>query len=134
MKHHFVIDSSVYLNYISYDKLYRLESTIIAYDLIFYVDDILLNELENNIPKMLRFSSWTKIDILNKIKSFTTFVETVPIFKNSPDPKDNFLFDLALQTNSEVVVTKEKALLNFTESPIPIHDIKWFKETYPVEL
>ncbi len=134
MKHHFVIDSSVYLNYITYDKLYRLENTIVKYDLVFFVNDILLDELKNNIPRMLKFSSWTAIDILNKIKSFTTFVETVPIFQDSPDPKDNFLFDLALQTNSEVIVTKEKALLNFKDSPVALHDIKWFKEKFPVEL
>jgi uncharacterized protein len=134
MKHHFVIDSSVYLNYITYDKLYRLESTIVIYDLVFYVNEILLDELKNNIPKMLKFSSWTADEVLRKINSFTTYVETVPIFSNSPDPKDNFLFDLALQTYSEVIVTKEKVLLNFIESPIAIHDIKWFKEKFPVEL
>ena len=134
MKHHFVIDSSVYLNYITYDKVYRLQNTIVKYDLVFFVNDILLDELKNNIPKMLKFSTWTEDEVLRKIKSFTTFVETLPIFSNSPDPKDNFLFDLALQTNSEVIVTKEKLLLNFTESPIPIHDIKWFKERFPVAL
>ncbi len=53
---------------------------------------------------------------------------------NSPDPKDNFLFDLAIQTNSDVIVTKEKALLSFGNSPVAIHDIKWFKETFPVPL
>ena len=58
----------------------------------------------------------------------------VTLFKDSPDIKDNFLFDLAIQTHSEIIVTKEIALLNFTLSPVPIHDIKWFKETYPVPL
>jgi len=33
-----------------------------------------------------------------------------------------------------VIVTKEKALLDFAQSPVPVHDIKWFKETYPVGL
>ena len=134
MKHHFVIDSSVYLNYITYDKLYRLKNTIVKYDLVFFVNDILLDELKNNIPKLLKFSSWTADEVLNKIKSFTTFVETVSIFSNCPDAKDNFLFDIALQTKSELIVTKEIVLLNFTESPIPIHDIKWFKEMFPVGL
>ena len=60
--------------------------------------------------------------------------EVKTVFNNSPDSKDNFLFDLALQTASEVIVTKEKALLNFAESPVLIHDIKWFKEKYPVAL
>ena len=59
---------------------------------------------------------------------------SVYVNNQSTDPKDNFLFDLALQTNSEIKITKEKELLNFNESTLAIRDIKWFKETYPVAL
>ncbi|MFP5042565.1 hypothetical protein [Parasediminibacterium sp. JCM 36343] len=38
----------------------------------------------------------------------------------------------ASQPAGFVIVTKEKALLNFAVSPVAIHDIKWFKETFPV--
>ncbi|MFP5041070.1 hypothetical protein [Parasediminibacterium sp. JCM 36343] len=91
-------------------------------------------KLEKNLPKI----GWTKTtntkEDLDTIKSFTTLVEKFPYFTDSPDIKDNFLFDLVIQTNSEIIVTKEKALLEFIESPVAIHDIKWFKETYPVPL
>jgi predicted nucleic acid-binding protein len=101
--------------------------------LVFINGDLIL-ELKNNIESVLK-SSDTNADILiEAILEATIFFETQSLFTNSPDPKDNFLFDLAIQTNSTVIVTKEKALLNFKESPIPIQDIKWFKETYPVEL
>lgn len=73
-------------------------------------------------------------DILEQIKTATTFITITASFTQSPDPKDNFLFDLALQTESEVIVTQEKALIGFTASPVAIHDLKWFKEKYPVPL
>ncbi|MEJ7736628.1 MAG: hypothetical protein WKF97_04305 [Chitinophagaceae bacterium] len=72
--------------------------------------------------------------LLRAIKEATIFTVTQPQFNDSPDPKDNFLFDLALQTGSEVIVTQEKALLHFTSSPVPIHNLKWFKENFPVPL
>ena len=134
MKHHFVLDTSVYLTYASHNKIYRLENAIKLFGLVVFSSKFLLDELYKNIPKVLVSDELTPQEILNKIIRFTTLVPIIPRFSNSPDPKDNFLFDLALQTNSEVIVTKEKVLLNFIESPIPIHDIKWFKEKFPVAL
>ena len=70
----------------------------------------------------------------DEIVEFTLLMDTIPSFINSPDIKDNFLFNLVIQTKIEMIVTKEKELLDFVESPVPLHDIKWFKETYPVDL
>ncbi len=134
MKNLLVIDTSVYLNYARHKKLYRLSYCVEDYGLNLFVDDNLLKELERNLTKVLFFQGHDPSEALEEILEFTTLVQTIPIFTQSPDPKDNFLFDLALQTNSEVIVTEEKALLGFVESPVPIHDIRWFKETYPVNL
>jgi predicted nucleic acid-binding protein len=113
--------------------LYRIADAVLTYELEIYVDKNLMAEIVRNARKITENTLIAR-KIEHDIRQFTYQVNTIPSFTNSPDPKDNFLFDLALQTNSEVIVTKERALLNFTESPIPIHDIKWFKETYPVEL
>ena len=129
-----VIDSSVFISFSMYNKLYRIADAIVTYDLKVYVNEVLLAEVEKNLSKLQIRS---KADIRQSIvfiKAFVIIVDVKPFFNNSPDPKDNFLFDLAIQTNSTMIVTQEKALLNFKESPIPIHDIKWFKETYPVPL
>ncbi|MFP5042631.1 putative toxin-antitoxin system toxin component, PIN family [Parasediminibacterium sp. JCM 36343] len=134
MKHRLVIDTSVYLTYASHGKLYRLLNAKNVYGLTVFINNYMLYELDKNMPKVSKTRTTTKEDSLGMIMQIASFVETIPLFTNSPDPKDNFLFDLAIQTNSEVIVTKEKALLNFTESPVAIHDIKWFKETFPVPL
>lgn len=129
-----VIDSSVYLSYASYGKTYRLLDAIITYNLVVYVNQELLSELCKNIPKVIRVEGIIAEDILNALKIYTMEIATVKSFSDSPHPKDNFLFDLALQTGSEVIVTQEKALLGFKNSPVPIHNLKWFKENYPVPL
>ncbi|CAN5260075.1 hypothetical protein BH11BAC6_BH11BAC6_07000 [soil metagenome] len=134
MKNHYILDTSVYLTYAAYDKIYRLVNAVIIYELSIFINQTLLDELEKNTARVLRLDSVTVEKIMKEILSFTTFVTTLPAYSNSPDPKDNFLFDLALQTQSEVIVTQEKALLNFEQSPVAIHDLKWFKETFPVPL
>ncbi len=129
-----VIDTSVFINYTRHQKLYRLVNAILTYNLSVYLSSDLIDELERNIPvtSAVELSQSVYDGYLETIKASCITFEPVVQFKESPDAKDNFLFDLALQTNSEIIVTKEKALLNFKNSPIPVHDIKWFKETYPV--
>ena len=43
--------------------------------------------------------------------SLTILIETEALYQSSPDPKDNFLFDLAFKTNCEALVTGDKKLL-----------------------
>ncbi len=109
-------------------------NAINLFDLFVFIDNELLVELENNIADCLMIKDVDPVIILKAIKAATLYTITQPGFVDSPDPKDNFLFDLALQTESEVIVTQEKSLLSFTGSPVAIHDIKWFKENFPVPL
>ena len=134
MNKKFVIDTSVFITYAAYNKIYRLVDAIISYELKVFLNDELLLELENNIRNALQVRDADPYKILHEIKEVTIHKSTIPYFKLIPDPKDNFLFDLALQTGSEVIVTQEKALLNFKDSPVPIHNIGWFKENFPVSL
>lgn len=129
-----VIDTSVYINYCTHNKLYRLMLAIDRYDITVFINQELIRELQNNIVSALKTSDTNASLLLEAILEAAHFFETIPLFTSSPDPKDNFLFDLALQTNSRVIVTQEKALLNFKNSPVPVHDIKWFKESFPVPL
>ena len=134
MKQHIVIDTSVFITYASYGKLYRLLDAVITYNLRVFVNMHLLSEFGKKLHKVSNKRNLNVSEEIKNIMEFAILVETTPLFQNSPDSKDNFLFDLALQTNSNLIITKEKELLGFADSPVTLQDIKWFKETYPVEL
>lgn len=134
MTRKFILDTSVILNYATYNKLYRLLDAIIRYRIIIYVNDNLITELEKNLPRVIKAPNVPHAEILENILFLTTYFPTKEIFNKCPDPKDNFLFDLAIQTSSEVIVTDEKKLLAFVESPVPVRSLGWFKETFPVDL
>lgn len=131
-----VIDTSVFINYTRHQKLYRLVNAILTYDLTVFLSFDLIEELERNIPvtSAIELPEAVYAGYIDTIKASCIIFQPVVQYKESPDPKDNFLFDLAFQTDSEIIVTKERALLNFQDSSIPIRDIKWFKETYPVPI
>jgi predicted nucleic acid-binding protein len=71
-------------------------------------------------------------DIVQFTRAFTIQVVTHAAYAMSPDPEDNFLFDIALQYKAAVMITDEKALLNFAASPVAIRSLKWFKENFPL--
>ena len=62
--------------------------------------------------------------------NLTQFCETKSLFQNCPDPKDNFLFDLALQGKANYLVSGDaKVLATKTESKtLKITTLKSFKE------
>ena len=102
---HLVIDTSVYINYTRHQKLYRLVDAILTYDLVVYISSYLIDELERNIPltTAVELPQFVYDGYLNTIKSICIFFQPVSQYNDSPDPKDNFLWDLALQTNSEII-------------------------------
>jgi uncharacterized protein len=134
MSRKLVLETCVFLTYASHNKLYRLVNAIDTYDLEICVNEDLVKELGRNIPKVIQVKDITSKVVLIAINLFSTFVNTTLQFSNCPEPKDNFLFDIALQTGSEAIITQEKALLNFAESPVPVRDIVWFKQTFEVPL
>ena len=91
-----MIDTSVYITYAAYNKIYRLIKAIQHYNLEVFLNDELLLELENNIADCLMITDADPAILLKAIREATIPATTQPKFTNSPDPKDNFLFDLAL--------------------------------------
>ena len=60
-------------------------------------------------------------ELLTFYSGISDFCETTPQFKNCPDPKDNFLFDLAIQGKADFLVSGDKKVL---ETPLKTESIK----------
>ena len=65
-----------------------------------------------------------KVDVDKTIAFYinlTEFCETKPLFKDCSDPKDNFLFDLAIQGKANCLVSGDKKVL---ETPLKNKTLK----------
>jgi predicted nucleic acid-binding protein len=54
------------------------------------------------------------------------------VYRLSPDPKDNYLFDLAIQNNCVFIISDDSKLLRFKLKPLPVHSTAWFIKKFPV--
>jgi putative PIN family toxin of toxin-antitoxin system len=74
-----------------------------------------------------------KVDVDKTIAFYinlTEFCETKPLFKDCHDPKDNFLFDLAIQGRANYLVSGDKKVLEtpFEIKTLTLTTLTTFKE------
>jgi len=128
-----VLDTNVFVTYARYGRLQNLVQCVLYHQLNLLVDGTLLAEIDDVLrrPGVLKADVITAGDVVPFIREFTIRVVTRTAYTLSPDPEDNYLFDIALQYKALVIVTDEKALLNFGASPVAIRSLQWFKENFP---
>ncbi|MDR2970483.1 MAG: putative toxin-antitoxin system toxin component, PIN family [Bacteroidales bacterium] len=73
-------------------------------------------------------------DIFLFYTNISDFCHTEPKFKDCPDPKDNFLFDLALQGNAKYLVSGDPDVLEtpVTSEILQVMKLRKFKENLQV--
>jgi len=67
--------------------------------------------------------------------NISDFCHTEPKFRDCPDPKDNFLFDLALQGNAKYLVSGDTDVLDtpVTSEILQVTKLRKFKEILQIQ-
>ena len=127
-----VIDANVWIKYARIKNIAPLLDRLVVYGFLPVINNYLLSEVFDALLE----NKWMKeknadlvIEFMKKI-SFPVIEKA--IYRMSPDPKDNYLFDLAVQNNCVFLVTDDSGLLQFTLKPIPVHPSEWFLKTFPI--
>ena len=106
-----VFDTNIWISYMITDKYDELES-MLTDNVHFLRSAPSLDELREVLSRK-KFQKY-KIDVDKTIIFYinlTEFCETKPLFKDCSDPKDNFLFDLAIQGKANYLVSGDKKVL-----------------------
>lgn len=83
-------------------------------------------ELQNELKEVLgrkKFSKYLNFPLTKYIafhNKLSRKIHTTKIIDHIPDPKDNFLFDLAIVAKASCIVTGDKLLLNLKK----VHNVK----------
>jgi putative PIN family toxin of toxin-antitoxin system len=115
----FVLDINIYITYIINDKFLEL-SDLKDYDIELCGSNPMLKEFDSVISRK-KLNKYLKYPISFYIDWFldtTSFYDTTPVFTACKDPKDNYIFDLAYQSNADYVVTGDKEVLNTPVFPL----------------
>ncbi len=109
----FVLDVNVWVSYILQQRLKTLTYIIIKSNLEIYVSPSLLQELEDVLQhqKIAKYLTLPVSIYLSFIENLATTLSPELDFQEAPDPKDNYLFDLAVAAGADYLVTGDKKLL-----------------------
>ena len=134
MENRTVFDTNIWISYFLYEKFNELIRLRRECNVLFLRSAPSLSELKEVITrkkfKSKNFNIEKLIDFYNGI---TEFCETEPLFKGCPDPKDNFLFDLAIQGKANYLVSGDKKVLEtqFKSNTLILTTLAEFKEKLP---
>lgn len=86
-------------------------------DLEVLTSETLIKELNEvlNRPKFAKYLNSPIHEYLQIHLQLCVLKDVEPFFVGSPDPKDNFLFDLAIQEHASYLVTGDKKLFEIGE-------------------
>jgi len=107
-----VFDTNIWVSYIIKARLTDLTRLILDNDLTIYRSEKLTQELTEVISRK-KFSGYLSLPIIHYIsfyKSLTKNIKPKIVYGNSPDPNDNFLFELAIAAKATHIVTGDKIL------------------------
>jgi len=113
MKNKTVFDVNIWLSYFITGKTEKIIEMIKNNDVFFYRSKELMSELKDviNRPKFTKYFPNGTQEYILFVERFTELYLTQAIFDLCPDPKDNYLFDLAYQSNSDFLVSGDKKVL-----------------------
>jgi len=119
MKNKTVFDVNIWLSYFISGKSEKIIDIIENNDVIFYRSMELMSELKEviNRPKFAKYFSGDTEKYISLVEQVAEFIRTQPSFNQCSDPKDNYLFDLAYQSNSDFLVSGDKKVLAVLVKP-----------------
>jgi len=125
-----VFDTNIWVSYMITAKYTELEA-MLTNNVHFLRSAPSLAELQEVLSRK-KFQKY-KVDVEKTIAFYTNlteFCETKPMFTDCPDPKDNFLFDLAIQGKASYLVSGDKKVLetSIKSKTLTLTTLTTFKE------
>lgn len=107
-----ILDTNIWVSYFIKAQLPKLVDIIIDNNLIVYSSNELIAEL-TEVMSRKKISKYLSLPVTEYIDFHCDLVTVISVplqFKGCPDPKDDYLFDLATKTDA-LIVTGDKKLL-----------------------
>ena len=107
-----VLDTNIIISAVLNAKIQEIIALKAIYRIEIYTCHKQILELERTFVKLGNKLNAAPEHYIRLFEQLANYEEIDERFDRSPDPKDNYLFDLAYQVKCDYLVTGEKALLN----------------------
>ncbi len=128
-----VIDANVWIKYARSKDIAPLLNRIIAFNLIPVANNYLLSEIFTAVVENEWMTTKVATNMISFMRKVVLMTTENAVYGLTPDPKDNYLFDLAVQNNCVFIISDDAVLLEFTLKPVPVHTSGWFLKTFSVD-
>jgi putative PIN family toxin of toxin-antitoxin system len=128
----FVIDVNSFISIFINKEHEWLLNYVIKNKIEIFTDKLLLRELIRVLEykKIKNILPFDTIFYIRFVQNLGINIVSQTFNLLSPDPDDNYLYDIALSANAKLLVTGEKALLNWEDSPIETISLSDFKHLF----
>ena len=127
-----VIDAKVWIRFARAKDISPLLKRMLLYNFVPIVNNYLLAETFDAIVKYKWMNEKQALMLVNLITSVGIVKAGKAVYALSPDYKDNYLFDLAVQNNCVFIISDDLKLLSFKMKPLPVQSCNWFLKQFPL--
>jgi putative PIN family toxin of toxin-antitoxin system len=127
-----VVDANVWIRFLRNSHNNPIVNCMKAYDIEVITNNYLLSEVFDALVNNKWMSDKLATQTIEIIRTICTSATENAVYGISPDPEDNYLFDLAIQNNCSFLVSNDTELLNFKLKPIPVYTSNWFLKHFPL--
>jgi putative PIN family toxin of toxin-antitoxin system len=125
-----VIDANVWIKYARSKDIAPLLNRVVAFNLLPVANNYLLSEIFTAVVENEWMTAKVATNMISFIRKVVMMTTETAVYGLSPDPKDNYLFDLAVQNNCVFIISDDVKLIEFAFKPIPVHTSGWFLKTF----
>lgn len=127
-----IFDANVWIKYARAKNIAPLLDRMIAYQFQPVVNNYLLAEIFEALVDNKWMNKPQATAIIEYIKKIAIVITERAVYRLCSDPKDNYLFDLAIQNNCAFIISDDNILLRLKLKPVPVHATSWFLKKFPV--
>jgi len=127
-----IIDANVWIKYARSKNIAPILDRMVSYQFLPIINNYLLSGIFNALVENKWMDKISATNTITFIKQISLMVTESSIYRLSPDAKDNYLFDLAIQNNCVFIISDDTKLLRFKLKPLPVHSTSWFLKKFPV--
>lgn len=127
-----IIDANVWIRYARSKDIAPLLNRFVSYHLLPVANNYLLSEIFDAVIENQWMTERAASNIISFIQKIVVMSVENAVYRLSPDAKDNYLFDLAIQNNCVFIISDDSVLQQFALKPVPVHSSGWFIKTFSI--
>ena len=127
-----LVDANVWIKFARSKNISPLLDRFVTYRFLPVTNNYLLAEIYEALVRNKWMDERQAANLVSFIRKITYAVTERAVYGISPDPEDNYLFDLAVQNNCVFIISDDTKLLHFKLKPVPVHSTSWFLKKFPL--